>query len=197
MGRTAKFDRQEALEICMQNIWRNGYEACSVKAISEKLGITRSSFYNAFGSREALFFEVLERYFAQTPDRVLDDVKATTPIKRLLTDFFKDVCKNRTSDPEARGCLAVNCVAELVGADDELGPVMEDAVLNSLKRFKHLLELAASQGELVDDGQLHQKALSLQNLVMGLSIMAKVIRSQRELEAVVMHTLKGLELYEE
>jgi TetR/AcrR family transcriptional repressor of nem operon len=197
MGRTSKFDRKAAVETCMQEIWRNGYEACSVKAISEKLGITRSSFYNAFGSREALFIEVLECYSSQTPDKVLGDVKSGTSIKLLLTGFFMDVCRDRTSDPEARGCLAVNCVAELVGVDKTLGPVMGNVVLGSLQRFKNLLELAASQKEIVDDGELHHKALALQNLLVGLSLMAKVIHSQHELEAVVKHTLVGLELYEQ
>ena len=196
MGRMAKFDRQAAVETCMQDIWKNGYEACSVKSISEKLGISRSSFYNAFGSRETLFLEVLEHYATQTPDRVLNGVERNTPIKRLLTDFFRDVCKNRTSDPEARGCLAVNCVTELVGVDETLGPVLENVVLGSLQRFERLLELAVAQGEIIDDGQLYQKALSLQNLVVGLSVMAKVIRSQSELEAVVEYTLKGLDLFE-
>ena len=59
MARPSKFDRQTAVELVMNDIWRSGFEANSVKAISEKLGITRSSFYNAFGSREALFLEAL------------------------------------------------------------------------------------------------------------------------------------------
>jgi len=71
MPRPAKFDRQEALDVVMNEIWRSGYEACSAKAISEKLGITRSSFYNAFGSREALFKEALDAYIVSAPDRML------------------------------------------------------------------------------------------------------------------------------
>ena len=51
MARPSKFDRKEAVELAMNEIWRDGYEANSVKALSEKLGITRSSFYNAFSSR--------------------------------------------------------------------------------------------------------------------------------------------------
>jgi TetR/AcrR family transcriptional repressor of nem operon len=196
MGRAAKFDREAAIEICMHSIWRNGYESCSVKSISEKLGITRSSFYNAFGSREDLFLEVLTRYAQQTPDRVLESVKPDVSIKRLITSFFFDVCENRTSDPEARGCLAINCVSELVGVDENLGPLLESAVLNSLQRFENLLNIAASQGELIDDGLIHNKALALQNLLVGISVMAKVIRSKKELEAVVEQTLKGLEVYE-
>ena len=48
MGRPAKFDRDKAIEIIMNEIWKKGYEACSVKALSEKLSITRPSFYHAF-----------------------------------------------------------------------------------------------------------------------------------------------------
>ncbi len=54
MGRPSKFDREAAIDKVMQEVWRNGFERASVKALSERLGITRSSFYNAFDSREAL-----------------------------------------------------------------------------------------------------------------------------------------------
>jgi TetR/AcrR family transcriptional repressor of nem operon len=197
MGRALKFDRHAAIERCMQDIWHHGYESCSVKAISEKLGITRSSFYNTFGSREALFIEVLTHYSSQTPDNMLADVKIGAPIKLLLTNFFLKICQDRTSDSQARGCLAVNCVAELVGVDETLGPVMENAVIGSLQRFEHLLELAVAQKEIADNGELYSKALALQNLLVGLCIMAKVIHSQQELEAVVELTLKGLGIYEQ
>ena len=66
MGRPTSFNRDEAIETVMQEMWRNGYEANTVKALSERLGITRSSYYNAFGSREALFKLALEKYFAPT-----------------------------------------------------------------------------------------------------------------------------------
>ena len=140
MGRPAQFDREQAVEIAMNEIWMNGFEACSIKAISEKLGITRSSFYNAFQSREALFEEALELYFSQTPDRVLAQVDSDIRIVPMLTKMFRDVCRARAADPQARGCMAVNCVAELVGVNEALGPMLERAVLGSLERLEHLIE---------------------------------------------------------
>ncbi len=197
MGRAAKFDREAAVEICMHEIWRNGFEACSVKALSEKLGITRSSFYNAFGSREALFLEVLALYFTQTPDRVLGDVDTKTPVRRLLTDFFKDVCRTRATDPDAKGCLAVNCISELVGVDETLGPVLENTVRASIDRLEAVLETAAANGEIENDGHLREKALALQNLIIGLSVLSRVVRSEKELFSVAKQTLTGLGLYDE
>ncbi|KPH83146.1 TetR/AcrR family transcriptional regulator, partial [Bosea vaviloviae] len=68
-GRPSQFDRDAALEAALMAFWRDGYQANSVKALSERLGITRSSFYNAFESREAMFMEALERYLERSPDR--------------------------------------------------------------------------------------------------------------------------------
>jgi len=195
MGRPAKFDRQAAVELVMNEIWRGGFEACSVKAISEKLGITRSSFYNAFGSREALFLETLELYFAQSPDKALAMVDDNASILKVLTQVFKEVCRARASDPEARGCMAVNCVAELVGTDETLGPVLEKAILGSLDRLQRLLGQAVVNGEIEDKGDIREKALALQNLLIGLNVMAKVVRSEDDLWAAAMQTLKGLGLY--
>ena len=59
MARPSKFDREDALDVVMNQIWQTGYRNNSVKSLAEVLGITRSSFYNAFGSQEQLFKEVL------------------------------------------------------------------------------------------------------------------------------------------
>jgi len=194
MARPAKFNREEAVERAMNEIWREGFEANSVKALSEKLGITRSSFYNAFGSREALFREVLALYRGQTPDRALAEAAPGVPIKKLLTDTFRAVCKSRSQDPEARGCLAINCVAELCGTNDKLGPMLEEAVLGSAARIETLLGRGVANGEIDVDADVHALALSLQNLLIGLNVMSKVVRKEADLWLVARTTLRGLDL---
>ena len=195
MSRPAKFDRYQALELVMNEIWKNGFEACSVKAVSEKLGITRSSFYNAFGSRENLFGEALGLYFQHSPDRVLGDVDEDIRILKLLTEMLKEICRTRAADTQARGCMAVNCVAELVGVNADLGPMLEDAILGSLDRLEMLLRRAAANGEIEDNGDLREKALALQNLLIGINVMSKVVRSEEDLWAAARQTLEGLGLY--
>ena len=197
MGRPAKFDRNAAVEQVMHEIWRNGFEACSVKNLSETLGITRSSFYNAFGSREALFLEALELYFTQSPDKVLAHMEKEDSVLKVLTDVLREVCRSRANEPEPRGCMVVNCVAELVGVDETLGPALEKAILASLDRLEHLLITAAKKGEIEDKGDLREKALALQNLLIGLNVMGKVVRNEADLWATAKQTLEGLELYGE
>jgi TetR/AcrR family transcriptional repressor of nem operon len=197
MARPSGFDREAAIEAAMQEMWRNGYEASSVKAVSEKLGITRSSYYNAFGTREDLFKEALAVYFAQSPDAVLHGGLPDMPILVLLTRTFRAICKARAEDPEARGCLAVNSLSELDTLHDELGVMIANAVLHSAARLEDLLKLAVSAGELAEQTDVHAMALALQNLLIGLNLFSKALRDEQELWLTASTTLKALGLYRE
>lgn len=197
MGRPSSFDREAAVETAMQEMWRIGYEASTVKTISETLGINRSSYYNAFGSREGLFKEVLGAYFAQAPDRILYGNLPDLPIPDLITGTFREICKVRAADPEHRGCLAINCLAELTGDGNELGQELVGAVMTSADKFEELLEIAVARGELPNLTNTRATALALQNLLVGLSVFAKALTDEEELWLTVKTTLSGLGVYQE
>jgi TetR/AcrR family transcriptional regulator, copper-responsive repressor len=61
-GRQATFEREKALEIALDLFWRHGYEGVSISALTEAIGIAAPSLYHAFGSKEALYKEVISRY---------------------------------------------------------------------------------------------------------------------------------------
>lgn len=197
MGRPSSFDREVAIETAMQEMWRVGYEASTVKTISETLGINRSSYYNAFGSREGLFDEVLAAYFAQAPDRILYGDLPDLPIPELITRTFRKICKARTDDPEHRGCLAINCLTELTGDGDKLGPKLVGAVMASADKFEELLNIAKAKGELPDKINARATALALQNTLVGLSVFSKALTDEDDLWLTVKTTLIGLGLYQE
>ena len=165
--------------------------------MSEKLGITRSSFYNSFGSREELFKEVLATYFNQTPDRALYGDPPDMPVLALISKTFREIVAIRAFDPDKRGCMAVNCVSELVGHHEDLGPMLGTAVKNSAARFEELLNIAVERRELPQDIDTHGKALALQNLLVGLNVFAKVLNEEGELWLMVRTTLEGLGIYQE
>ncbi|MCH8113637.1 MAG: TetR/AcrR family transcriptional regulator [Proteobacteria bacterium] len=194
MSRPREFDQAAAIETAMNEIWKNGYEACSVKALSEKLNITRSSFYNAFGSREALFKEALARYFDQSPDKAFATAKEGVRVKALVTRTFRKVCRVRASDPAGRGCMAINSAAELCNVHEELGNLLADAILGSLSCLEKLLQWGVKQGEIDEDADTHALALALQNLLIGLNLMCKVVRDEAELWLAAETTLRGLSL---
>lgn len=197
MGRKSAFDRQNAIDHVTNLIWQDGYNAWSVKAISEELGITRSSFYNAFGDKEQLFFEVLDHYLTHSPDRCLQDIEESDSITGKITHLFLVLCQLRAADPYHRGCLAINAVAELVGPQNSLDTGIVDIIQFRLERLQHLLDLAVKRGELPSDCDTRTTALVLQNALMGLNILAKVVYDEQELLSVAVQTLKSTGIYQE
>src|SRR3989449_11576985 len=61
-GRPREFDHDAALERAIDVFWRHGYEATSVSDLTSAMGINPPSLYAAFGDKEQLFLEAVERY---------------------------------------------------------------------------------------------------------------------------------------
>lgn len=198
MARPLTFDRDAAIQTAMHEIWRAGYEATSVKAMSEKLGMTRSSYYNAFNSREELFKAALAAYGAQSPDRVLYDDPGQASIRGLLTRVFRAACAARAADHEGRGCMATNALCELAcGPDKDLAELMVKMFLGSARRIEELLEIGVARGELPGDTDCHAKALAVQALLVGINAMSKAVRAEDELWLTARTTLGALDLLDE
>lgn len=75
MGRPRTFDRDVAINQALHLFWEHGYDATSLSQLKANIGggITAPSFYAAFGSKQALFNEVMERYL-NTHGRVTDSL---------------------------------------------------------------------------------------------------------------------------
>lgn len=174
-GRPAQFDRDAAVETALLTFWHDGYQASSVKALSERLGIARSSFYNTFDSQEALFLEALDRYLDRAPDRALAHIPDQGSIRALITETFRTVCLALDADRDARGCLLVNSVSALCPAGDGLGATIAAHVIARVERIEALLRAAVDRGELPPELDVATTALALKTFLVGLNLMAKVV----------------------
>ena len=199
MGRPAQFNRDDALRVAMDEFWRHGYEATSVKLLSEILGITRSSFYNSFGGRDALFIEALDLYNSKSPDRAFGEARRGVPVKALITQVFKAACHARATDLEARGCLFVCSVSELSNVDKHpvLSAHLNKMVLESVARLEELLNWAIAQSELPKNTDTHALALSVQSLLMGLNVLCKAVPDEKDMWRAARFSLQHLGLYED
>jgi TetR/AcrR family transcriptional repressor of nem operon len=193
MARPSEFDRQKAVQSAMRQIWRDGYEATSVKHLAEQLGITRSSFYNAFGTREDLFREAIVAYQALLP-RFPKARGADERVLPRLTAFFRAHCAFHAENGW-RGCLIANCVVELCSPKGELDKELTRCVERSVDWFQGLVDAAKRTGEITQSRDSHEIALALQSLMMGLSALAKATRDEQAIWKMTKATLTGLGLY--
>lgn len=107
-GRPRGFDRDAALDQAIRLFWRKGYEATSVRDLSEELGIGQPSLYSAFGGKRALFEEAVEvydrRYGGFIDTALAEAPTATEAMRRILIE----APARYTRQGLPRGCLVTN-----------------------------------------------------------------------------------------
>ncbi|KPW74246.1 TetR/AcrR family transcriptional regulator [Pseudomonas amygdali] len=107
MGRPRTFDRDVAINQALHLFWEHGYDATSLSQLKANIGggITAPSFYAAFGSKQALFNEVMERYLA-THGRVTDSLfDNTLPPREAIELTLRRSAKMQCEPDHPKGCL--------------------------------------------------------------------------------------------
>ena len=97
--------------------WRHGFEGSSVEELERATGLGRSSLYNTFGNKRALFLAALDRYaqaFQEGPLGIL--MHGTAGLDDLLA-FYTALGGHQDADAPT-GCLMVNSLVELGSVAD-------------------------------------------------------------------------------
>jgi TetR/AcrR family transcriptional repressor of nem operon len=119
MGRPVEFDRPTAVNRALALFWRQGYQATSLADLLPAMGISRGSFYAAFGDKRGFFIECLDLWAARTLQLLNDQRNGLPPIDALQKFFERSVAE--ALGPKVNwGCMLVNTVLEMSGVDDEL-----------------------------------------------------------------------------
>ncbi len=120
MARPIEFDREEKLELAMNLFWQKGYQATSMKLLTEAMGLQPGSIYSAFRSKKSLFLDAIENYFQERIARfealLVNNRTPSLAFHTILKDLIDDVFE----DQEGRGCLMVNTLLEMGPHDEEL-----------------------------------------------------------------------------
>ncbi len=183
MGRPINFDREKALDAAMNYFWANGFEKASVSDLAGVMGITRSSFYNSFGSKDKVFKESLARYSAASPDRHFADVGKGDRILPLLEKVMRSLSSERTSDRQARGCLIVNYLNE--AQDNEAkAPGVGELFSEKVKHLQALFQQAKDQHEIDQEIDIETLASETFAFLCGLNLASKFIREEQALWAM-------------
>jgi AcrR family transcriptional regulator len=101
------------LEALVECFWRRGYEATSLRDLTESMCLTAPSVYNAFGDKQELFSRALKRHLERTTrDRLRRLAQSDSP-KAVLRHFFSEIIEQSINDRQRKGCLLVDSALEV------------------------------------------------------------------------------------
>jgi AcrR family transcriptional regulator len=148
-GRPREFDIDEALDHALNLFWRKGYEGTSMSDLTDAIGVRRPSLYAAFGNKEALFLNALDRYDAGPASFFAAALRASTA-RGAVEAVLRGAANLHADAGNPPGCLMVH--GALVGRDESFAAREEtrrrrvrfrEAIQQRLERGKAAGELAA------------------------------------------------------
>lgn len=105
-GRPRAFDRDAALASAQALFHAHGYEGVGVAALAEAMGINPPSLYAAFGSKAALYDEVLARY-GQSALPVEGLLIPEADTAQALQALLREAARLYAGDPVTVGCMVL------------------------------------------------------------------------------------------
>ena len=154
MARAKAFNPDEALDQAMDVFWHHGYEGASMQHLAEATRLNRSSIYNTFGSKHALYLAALDRYRRVTAAMLLDPLAEALPLRDAMEQIFKRVvdeslcspAKARTGRPA--GCFVACAALARAPHDPETAQRVADSMRAMENAFHQRFLAAQAQGEL-------------------------------------------------
>jgi TetR/AcrR family transcriptional regulator, transcriptional repressor for nem operon len=134
----------------MALFWNQGFQATSLAGLLAAMGISRSSFYAAFGDKRGLFVECLDLFARRTMDLLARLRAEMSPVDALQAFFERDFAGARGARGQW-GCMLVSTVLEMAGVDDGLA-AHASCHLDSVQRlFRTLIQDAGAAPALAED----------------------------------------------
>ena len=173
MARPREFDEVTALEAAIQCFWYRGYEATSVRALADKMGISGPSLYNAYGDKRALFAQALEHYLDHTARAVIERLENSLPPKQAVRSFIEEIIELSVNDRERRGCFLINSALEVAPHDRQLGALITDGLAEIEAFFYRSIKAAQAKGAVPRDRVAKDLARMLLGVLLGIRVLAR------------------------
>lgn len=173
IGRPLEFDPDVALDSAMHVFWRQGYEASSLQDLIGAMGLSKSSFYQAFESKQALFKRCIHFYRQGLVDELQGKLSKTESGKAFIQALFRDVANETAGKDGRRGCLLMNTASEFAQTDPEIAELVSRSIHHLTRLFEKAIEQGQRQGDIPADKNQRELANYLVSSMSGLKNMVK------------------------
>lgn len=182
-GRPRSFDREQALERAMDVFWSKGFEAASLTDLTEAMGINPPSLYAAFGDKEGLFIEAVQRYHANAQQ---DCPYSDLPTARAAVESLLTFAATLFTEPgHPRGCLAVMAMMTSSTSSPRLQQLLFEQRSFAKARLRERIARGVKEGDVPPDTDVAALTNLYLAVLSGLSLQARDGASRKALLAAV------------
>jgi TetR/AcrR family transcriptional repressor of nem operon len=171
IGRPKQFDDATVVRAARDLFWERGYASTSLADLQAATGLSRSSLYQTYGSKQGLFDRALDSYCDEIIWPIVVPMEVDGAGRDEVVTYFRALARHLRESPHlvaARGCMIANTASELNILDKPSAQVVRDFRDRVYRAFVRCLTTIADR---VDD--IEQKADVLTAAQIGLMISAR------------------------
>jgi AcrR family transcriptional regulator len=185
IGRPREFDRGAALEAAMVLFWRKGFAATSMNDLCDAMDVRSPSLYAAFGSKEALYLEAIQRYVEifgpPVWDGLAEGATARAGVQNLLLAATESLPESHVSPGGCMAALAAVCDEWPAG----IAGVVRKIRREMLGMLRSRLEAGVANGELPPSTDIEGLSRFYFSVYQGMAVQARDGAGAPELKGVV------------
>jgi AcrR family transcriptional regulator len=184
-GRPVVFDRAVALNKAMKLFWESGYEGTSFDDLISAMGISASSFYNSFGSKEALYGEATETYLewaGQWFNAILYDPSIDT--RAAFARLFEATAEEFTRGDHPPGCMISLAGTHCAPGMTSIRDMMAEHRAFSESAMAERMRKGVTNGDLPEDTDCDMLAAYYSAVARGLAVQARDGASREKLAEI-------------
>jgi len=137
--------RERLLVAAIELFYRNGFGAVGVDQVIDTAGVTKTTFYKHFESKDDLMVAAVVRrdeWESQAWDRAVRRLAGDNPVRQLLA--MLDVMDLWFNDPDFRGCIFMNTAIEFPNPNDPVHQAAAAYKRRTRDRFRDLAQAAGA-----------------------------------------------------
>lgn len=153
--------------------WRHGFTATSIADLTEAMGISAPSLYAAFGDKERLFLEAVERY-QQKAGGAAERILAAAPTARAAVErLLGSAARQLSSADHPPGCMVVTAAMNCSDACQHLQEALGRQRAASTRLLQDRIAQGIAAGELPASTDAAALAAFYQTVLQGMTIQAR------------------------
>jgi AcrR family transcriptional regulator len=184
-GRPPVFDRDAALKEAMKLFWERGYQGTSFDDLIAAMGISASSFYNSFGSKEALYCEATQSYLAMSGSwffGILND--ESTDTRTAFSRLFAATAEEFTRCDHPLGCMVALACTQTPPALENIRDMMVEHRAFSEGALAERIRKGIANCDVPDDTDVESLAAYYSAVARGLAGQARDGASREKLAEI-------------
>ena len=185
MARTRQFDERQALQAAMLVFWEKGYDGTSINDLEQAMGLNRTSIYNAFGNKGALFERVMTCYKESVMADLFARLDSAQNIREGIKRMLNGALDIHFDEDNPGGCLVVLSVMESGQHDAQSIAGMQQTMQELKSALQSRISKAKKSGELSGDLDAGATATTIATTMAGMMEMGKANMSKAALKKTV------------